>query len=275
MPRVRKGAARNQQTKRLRRMTRGYQKSTTHQRGEMKTAIRTAGWYAYRDRRARKRDMRGLWITRLTAACKLRGTRYSVFMNGLKMSGIILNRKMLSQLAIEDPKTFDTICTTAVKNSRAGLPSAVPTTTVSKNPRSGQLARDIEAIEGIGPARAKKLRGINLGTVRAYLAAAESKAGRLEIAEKSGIDEKNILAWANMADLMRVDGVGPQFAELLEKSGVDSVKELANRVPANLASKMTEVNQAGAKRITVRAPTPAECEKWVAEAKTLAPAVSH
>lgn len=137
MPRIRKGAARNQQRKRLRRVARGYQKSITHQRGELKTAIRTAGWYAYRDRRALKRNMRALWITRLTAACKLRGTRYSVFMNGLKMAGILLNRKMLSELAIQDSKTFDAICETAVKASRAGQPNAAP---VVKGGKSAKLA---------------------------------------------------------------------------------------------------------------------------------------
>ncbi len=119
MPRVRKGAARTQAKKRLVRATRGYQKSTTHQRGEMKTAIRTAGVYAYRDRRNRKRSFRGLWITRLTAACEARGSRYSVLMNGLKHAGILLNRKMLSEIAIHDPKTFDSIFATALKASKA------------------------------------------------------------------------------------------------------------------------------------------------------------
>lgn len=120
MPRIRKGAARNQARKRLRRQTRGYQKSTTHQRGEMKTALRTAGIYAYRDRRARKRDMRSLWITRLTAACRMRGTRYSVFISGLKVIGCVLDRKMLSELAIRDPLSFDALVKQAVANSRAG-----------------------------------------------------------------------------------------------------------------------------------------------------------
>jgi large subunit ribosomal protein L20 len=63
--------------------------------------------------------MRALWITRITAACRMRGTRYSLFINGLKMAGINLNRKMLSQIAIEDPKLFDTIVQKAVKASRA------------------------------------------------------------------------------------------------------------------------------------------------------------
>lgn len=120
MPRVRKGAARTQAKKRLRRLTRGYEKSRVAQRGEAKHAIRSSGVYAYRDRRTLKRNMRALWITRLTAACKMRGTKYSILIHGLSFAGIALNRKMLSELAIQDPKTFDQI----VKQALAAAPKA-------------------------------------------------------------------------------------------------------------------------------------------------------
>jgi large subunit ribosomal protein L20 len=78
-----------------------------------------AGKFAYRDRRNRKRDMRRLWITRITAACRMRGTRYSLFINGLGRSGIMLNRKMLSQIAIDDPKAFDRLVEMAKANTTA------------------------------------------------------------------------------------------------------------------------------------------------------------
>lgn len=107
MPRVRKGAARTQARKRLLRQARGYFGSKSRHKYQAKIAVRRAGCYALRDRRALKRDMRKLWITRITAACRMRGTRYSLFMNGLKLAGVNLNRKMLSQIAIEDPKLFD------------------------------------------------------------------------------------------------------------------------------------------------------------------------
>ena len=123
MPRVRKGAARTQQKARLRKMTKGYSRSRMAQRGEMRQAIRSSGWYAYRDRRNKKRNFRALWITRLTAACKMRGTRYSVFMNGLKLTGVLLNRKMLSELAIHDPITFDQIVSSAVAAAKKAAPS--------------------------------------------------------------------------------------------------------------------------------------------------------
>lgn len=123
MPRVRKGAARTQAKKRLRRLTRGYERSRVNQRGEAKHAIRSSGVYAYRDRRTLKRNMRALWITRLTAACKMRGTKYSVLVHGLKFAGIALNRKMLSELAIQDPVTFDAI----VKQALAAVPKPAKT----------------------------------------------------------------------------------------------------------------------------------------------------
>jgi len=119
MPRVRKGAARAQARKRVLRKARGYYGTKHRHKYQAQNALIRAGVYAFRDRRRIKRDYRGLWIIRITAACKMRGTRYSLFMNGLKQAGILLNRKMLSQVAIEDPKLFDRLCETAVKASRA------------------------------------------------------------------------------------------------------------------------------------------------------------
>ncbi|MFO0831858.1 MAG: 50S ribosomal protein L20 [Phycisphaerales bacterium] len=119
MPRVRKGAARAQARKRILRKARGYYGSNSTSKYRARNAIIRAGVYAFRDRRRVKRDYRKLWITRITAACKMRGTRYSLFMNGLKNAGIVLNRKMLSELAIHDPKLFDKITQIAVKASKA------------------------------------------------------------------------------------------------------------------------------------------------------------
>lgn len=119
MPRVRKGAARAQARKRILRAARGYYGVKSKHKYQAKNTLIRAGCYAYRDRRNRKRDMRALWITRLTAACRMRGERYSRFINGLKLSGIVLNRKMLSELAIEDPKTFDELMAKAVAATRA------------------------------------------------------------------------------------------------------------------------------------------------------------
>lgn len=115
MPRARKSTPRRQKHRRTLRAARGYFGTKSRLYPQAKMALTRAGVYAWRDRRARKRDMRRLWITRITAACRMRGTRYSLFMNGLKLSGVLLNRKMLSQIAIDDPKAFDKLVETASK----------------------------------------------------------------------------------------------------------------------------------------------------------------
>ena len=82
-----------------------------------KQAVMKSGQYAYIGRKQKKRDFRRLWITRISAACKLNGVNYSTFMNGLKKAGITLNRKMLSEIAISDPAGFTAI----VEKAKAAL----------------------------------------------------------------------------------------------------------------------------------------------------------
>ena len=119
MPRARKGAARTQARRKLLREARGFFGTKHRHKQQAKIALWRAGRYSWRDRRARKRDFRALWITRITAACRMRGTRYSLFINGLQRAGVLLNRKMLSLIAIEDPKTFDALVDVAKKNATA------------------------------------------------------------------------------------------------------------------------------------------------------------
>ena len=109
MPRARKGAARRQSKVRVFKQAKGYRSSRGRQWRRVQEAVRRAGQYAYRDRRNRKRDFRRLWITRITAACRMRDLRYSQFIAGLKAADIHLNRKMLSEIAIADPAAFDAI----------------------------------------------------------------------------------------------------------------------------------------------------------------------
>ena len=73
-------------------------------------AMMKSGRYAYIGRKQKKRDFRRLWITRISAGCKLNGRNYSTFMNGLKKAGITMNRKMLSETAIHDPAAFTALC---------------------------------------------------------------------------------------------------------------------------------------------------------------------
>ncbi len=109
MPRTRKGAKRRQNKKRLMRRVKGYFGSASKHYRVAKQARMKADQYAYRDRRRRKRDFRRLWITRISAACRQRGVSYSRFVGGLKKAGIELSRKVLAELALNDPKAFDAV----------------------------------------------------------------------------------------------------------------------------------------------------------------------
>ena len=107
--RTTKGSARNKAKKRLRRRTRGYRGGRGSMLRTMKETLVRAGQYAYRDRRTRKRQFRRLWIIRINAAVRERGMRYSQFIHGLQQSGIELDRKTLSEMAIHDPGAFDKV----------------------------------------------------------------------------------------------------------------------------------------------------------------------
>jgi len=107
--RTRKGAARHRAKKRLSRAVKGYWGAKSRLRRAAHEALRRAWRYSWVHRRTKKRDMRSLWITRISAATRSRGTSYSRFMAGLKSANVVLNRKVLSEIAISDPSDFDHI----------------------------------------------------------------------------------------------------------------------------------------------------------------------
>jgi hypothetical protein len=135
------------------------------------------------------------------------------------------------------------------------------------------MSYKIEEIEGIGPAFGEKLSAGGVGTTDDLLDKASTKAGRGSLAEATGISETLILKWVNAADLMRISGIGPEYAELLEAAGVDTVKELRHRNADNLAAKMAEVNEA--KKLTRVTPSASVVTGWVDKAKETEPKISH
>ncbi len=128
-------------------------------------------------------------------------------------------------------------------------------------------------IQGIGPVYAEKLIGIGIETVDQLLEKGADAKGRQAIEEATGIRHDLVLTWVNHADLFRVKGIGPQFSELLEAAGVDTVKELRNRNAANLAAKLLEVNEE--KHLCRRTPVEKEVQKFIDLAKELEPKVTH
>ena len=129
------------------------------------------------------------------------------------------------------------------------------------------MAYKIIDIEGVGEVYAEKLIAAGITKVEELLEKCAAPAGRKALAEKTGISEKLILKWTNHADLFRINGIGPQFAELLEASGVDTVKELKHRVAENLQKKLEEVN--AQKNLCNRVPAVSEVQKMIDQAKEL------
>ncbi|MCB2178515.1 DUF4332 domain-containing protein [bacterium] len=131
----------------------------------------------------------------------------------------------------------------------------------------------IETIEGIGPAYAKKLREAGIRSTGELLKKGAAKKGRKEIAEATEITETLILEWVNLADLMRIKGIGEEYSDLLEEAGVDTVKELRNRNAENLHAAILKVNDE--KNLVRRPPALAQVQGWVEEAKKLEPLVTY
>jgi large subunit ribosomal protein L20 len=107
--RTRKGAARAQAKRRLLKRAKGYVSGRRKLLRSRKETLLRAGAFAFRDRRAKRREFRKLWIIRLSAACQQHGLRYSQFINGLTKANISLDRKQLSEMAINDPTSFTTV----------------------------------------------------------------------------------------------------------------------------------------------------------------------
>ena len=135
------------------------------------------------------------------------------------------------------------------------------------------MAYKIIDIEGVGEVYAEKLIAAGIEKVEQLLDRCAAPKGRKELAKLTGITEKLILRWTNHADLFRIKGIGPQFAELLEAAGVDTVKELRNRVPENLQPKLEEVN--AEKHLVRRVPALKEVVRMVAQAKELDPRMTY
>ena len=106
MPRVKRGYKARRRRKRVLRAAKGYRGGQSKLFKTASASVKRAGMYAYRDRRARKRDFRKLWIMRINAAAREAGISYSEFMGGLRKAGIELDRKVLADMAVHDPAAF-------------------------------------------------------------------------------------------------------------------------------------------------------------------------
>ncbi|MBQ0111198.1 MAG: 50S ribosomal protein L20 [Oscillospiraceae bacterium] len=115
MARIKGAMATRKRRKKTLKLAKGYFGAKSKLFKTAKEAVMKSGQYAYIGRRLKKRDFRRLWITRISAAAKINGMNYSTFMNGLKKSGVQINRKMLADMAVNDPKSFEGLAKTAKK----------------------------------------------------------------------------------------------------------------------------------------------------------------
>ncbi len=135
------------------------------------------------------------------------------------------------------------------------------------------MARKITEIEGIGEVTAGKLANAGVTTVEDLLTMGADSKGRSNLAEKSGLTESKVLYLVGMADLIRINGIGGEFAELLKASGVDTVKELATRNADNLHAKISEVNEE--KKLVRKLPSAGQIAGFVEEAKNTKSTITH
>ncbi len=128
-------------------------------------------------------------------------------------------------------------------------------------------------IEGVGEKYAQKLKDAGVGSTQALLKQGASPKGRKALAEKSGLSDALILKWVNHVDLFRINGIGEEYADLLEVAGVDTVPELAQRKAENLYEKMVAVNTE--KKLVRKLPTQAQVAAWIEHAKQLPRVITY
>lgn len=129
------------------------------------------------------------------------------------------------------------------------------------------MSYPITHIDGVGPELVALLKRVGIRTTEKFLEAAKSPKGRKALAEKTGIDEKSLLKWANMADRMRIKGIGNDYAELLREAGVDTVRELKRRNVERLCQAMRNAN-AKRKRVQLL-PSQRAVARWIDQARKL------
>lgn len=131
----------------------------------------------------------------------------------------------------------------------------------------------IEEIEGIGKAQTQKLAQAGIKTTKDLLTQGASARGRKVVAERCGVSAVHLLKWVNMADLMRISGVGEEYSELLEAANCNTVKQLRRRNAVNLSKRMLEIN--ATKKLVRSPPSEAQVTKWVAQAGKLEPMLTY
>jgi large subunit ribosomal protein L20 len=265
MPRAKGGVVLRRRHNRVLKLTKGQRMSRHLLWHRANEAMLKSLFYASRDRRQRKRDMRGLWIARINAAARINGITYSRLMYAFKLADIRLDRKVLADLAVRDPQAFARIVEVAKES--AAQPKTALKLTRSDALQGMRFVTGESRIRGISEADAQRLIDSGVTSLTDLLERGATPKGRKELIAATGISSDSILTWVNQADLARIKGIGAEYSHLLEIAGVDTVVELANRNPTNLHERLAAVNQ-DANLVQVL-PSEAQVADWVAQAKQM------
>lgn len=152
-----------------------------------------------------------------------------------------------------------------LRNRWAGLAKSIRETV--------QMNYKIEDIEGIGKSRAQKLARMGITHTGHLLKHGSTRSGRRQIAAECGVSSVRLLKWVNMADLMRLSGVGEEYSELLEAANCNTIKQIRRRNPENLARRMLEINEQ--KKLVRSPPKVSQVTKWVEQAGELEPMITY
>jgi predicted flap endonuclease-1-like 5' DNA nuclease len=147
------------------------------------------------------------------------------------------------------------------------------TASEAKSAREDPMRCRIEDIEGIGRVYGSKSSKVGISSTDHLLENCGGANGRRQLASTSGLDQAQLQQWADIADLMRIRGIGKQFAELLETAGVDTVKELRGRRGDKLAAKMKEAN--AKKKLTRATPSERQIAAWINQARSMSPLINY
>ena len=195
MARVKTGYTTKQRHKKILKRAKGYFGSKHRLYKTAKEQLMHSGQYAYRDRRQKKRDFRKLWITRINAECRVNDISYSKFINGLNKAGIIINRKMLSEMAIEDKKAFANLVKVAKDALEGKMPEA------AKAPKTAAKKEEVKAEkkETVKKEAAKKTE-----TKTTEKKAASKPAAKKET--KEDLSSKTVAELKEMAKKAKIEG---------------------------------------------------------------------
>ena len=130
----------------------------------------------------------------------------------------------------------------------------------------------IDQVTGVGQKAATKLRKVGVRTGKGLIEEASTRRGRTELSKSTGVSPKDLQLWVHHADLLRVWGVGAEYADLLVAAGVDTLRDLRRRNPTALLAKIIGLN--GSERVVSRLPTEAMVENWISAAADLEPSIS-